>query len=553
MTNKINFIFMFLILILINIAGLYYFFRWDLTIEKKYSISKETKKIIGELDDIMYFKIYLHGDIPIEYKKLENETKYILEEFRAHSEFIQYEFIDPSSIENDMYKLSLQEELFNKGITPIPERDFTKTKLEEYLIFPGIVVSYKSKETSVSLINETLMGDRNLIIKKSIDKIEHQLTNGIRKINTQNKQKIGLILGHNETTDQYIRSFRDITSEHYQLIDIEILGKLNALNDLDCIIVNDPKTYFNEKDKFIIDQFIMNGGKSIWILNGHNASMDSLEMQSEIIALPRENRNLEDLLFKYGVRINFDLVQDLQAAPIPVITHYIDDKPQWSLFPWVFFPVISNNNLHLITKSIEPIKTMFPSSMDLIKNNINKTILLQTSPSSKKTQTPALINLENLKKEPNQNLFNDKRKNIAVLLSGNFESLYKNRVNSEISGDKDINFKNQSTTNEMIIISDGNFIKNQFFKNQALPLGLDKHTGVQYGNMDFILNCIDFLLKNKQFIDIRSKNIKSRLLNNMKIKNEKQYWQLINLLSPILILIIFGLTISMIRKKQYKT
>ena len=323
---------MFLILILINIAGLYYFFRWDLTIEKKYSISKETKKIIGELDDIMYFKIYLHGDIPIEYKKLENETKYILEEFRAHSEFIQYEFIDPSSIENDMYKLSLQEELFNKGITPIPERDFTKTKLEEYLIFPGIVVSYKSKETSVSLINETLMGDRNLIIKKSIDKIEHQLTNGIRKINTQNKQKIGLILGHNETTDQYIRSFRDITSEHYQLIDIEISGKLNALNDLDCIIVNDPKTYFNEKDKFIIDQFIMNGGKSIWILNGHNASMDSLEMQSEIIALPRENRNLEDLLFKYGVRINFDLVQDLQAAPIPVITHYIDDKPQWSLF-----------------------------------------------------------------------------------------------------------------------------------------------------------------------------------------------------------------------------
>ena len=553
MTQKINLFFMFLILILINVAGSYYFFRLDLTKEKKYSISKETKKIISELDDIIYFKIYLHGDIPIEYKKLENETKYLLEEFRLHSEFIQYEFIDPSAIENDKYKLSLQEELFNKGITPIPERDFTKTKLEEYLIFPGVVMSYKSKETSISLINESLMGDRDVIIKKSIDKIEYQLINGIRKLNTKNKQKIGLILGHDETVDQYTESFRNITSEHYHLIDVEISGQLNALKDLDCIIVNDPKTYFTEKDKFIIDQFIMNGGKSIWILNGHNASMDSLEMQSEIIALPRENRNLEDLLFKYGVRVNFDLVQDLQAAPIPVVTHYIQDKPQWSLFPWVFFPVISPRDHHIITKSIEPIKTMFPSSIDLIKNNINKTILLQTSPVSKKTQTPALINLENLKKEPNKNLFKDNNKNIAVLLSGNFESLYKNRVNSKISGDKDINFKNQSKPNEMIIISDGNFIKNQFFQNQALPLGLDKHTGVQYGNMDFMLNCIDFLLKNKPFIDIRSKNIKSRLLNTSKIKNDKKYWQLINLLSPIVILIIFGFFIFIIRKTQYKT
>jgi len=537
---------------LINIAGSYYFFRIDLTKEKKYSISYSTKKLLSNLDDIIYFKIYLHGEMPIEYKKLANETKYLLDELRVYSKYIQYEFIDPSSIKNEEYKSSLQEELYNKGITPIPERNYTKTKIEEFLIFPGIIASYKSKETNISLINETLMDDRELVIKKSIEKLEYLLTNSIRKLQTHKKPKIGLLTGHGETVNQLIHSFRDIANEHYQLVDVSIKGKLASLQDINCLIINNPKSYFNEKDKFILDQFIMNGGKTIWILNGTNANMDSLEIQSETIVLPHETRNLDDLLFKYGVRVNFDLVQDLQAAPIPIVTHYIQDKPQWNFFPWVFFPVLSPNNTHIIHKNIDPIKTSFPSSIDIIDNNIKKITLLSTSLYTKVNKAPSLINLESLKTKPNEQDFKHGTQNIAVLLSGHFESLFKNRISPIIESNTDINFQEQSVDNKMIVISDGYFLNNQFFQGNPLPLGLDKHTGVNYGNSDFILNALDYLLNNEIFIQIRSKNIKNRLLNKVKIESEKTYWQVINLLSPLIILALIGLFIMMFRKKKYK-
>tara|TARA_B100000700_G_scaffold314207_1_gene400430 strand:+ start:334 stop:2001 length:1668 start_codon:yes stop_codon:yes gene_type:complete len=540
------------ILILINIAGSYYFFRIDLTEEKKYSISKETKNLLHELDDIIYFKIYLHGEMPIEYNRLASETKYILNEFRAHSKFIEYEFINPSAMENETYQLSLQEELYNKGIMPIPEKKYGSTKREEFLIFPGIIASYKSKEIPISLINHTLMNDRNMVIEKSINQLEYLITNGIRKLKTQKKQTIGLLQGHGEITNQLIYSFKNTASEHYQLLDVTIDGQLKSLENIDCVIINNPVKRINEKDKFILDQFIMNGGKTIWILNGTNANMDSLETQSETIILPLANRNLDDLLFKYGVRINFDLVQDLQAAPIPVVTHYIQDKPQWDFFPWVFFPVISPNKKHIINKATEPIKTIFPSSIDTIKNGITKTILLKTSPHTKLNQTPSLINLESLKTHPNKQDFNSGSKNIAVLLSGHFESLFKNRVNPIISKNADINFKAKSVDNKMIVISDGHFLNNQFFQGNPLPLGLDKHTGVNYGNSDFILNSIDYLLNNEPFIHIRSKNIKNRPLDMAKIQTEKTYWQLINLTIPLLLIIICRIILLIIRKRKYK-
>ena len=549
---NINNMLLICILILINIAGSYYFFRLDLTKEKKYSISNSTKKLLTDLDDIVYFKIYLHGEMPIEYRKLANETKYLLDELRIHSKYIEYEFIDPSSIKNEEYKLSLQEELYNKGITPIPERNYAKTKIEEFLIFPGIIASYKSKETHISLINETLMDNRDIVIQKSVEKLEYLLTNGIRKLQTYQKQKIGILDGHGETTDHLIHSFRKMASEHYQLIDLKINEQLTSLKDINCLIINNPKNYFTEKDKFVIDQFIMNGGKTIWILNGTNANMDSLEIQSKTVVLPYEARNLDDLLFKYGVRINFDLVQDLQAAPIPIITHYIEEKPQWNFFPWVFFPVLSSENTHIINTNINPIKTMFPSSIDLIKNDVQKTILLETSLHTKVNIAPSIVNLESLKTKPNEKDFNNGNKNIAVLLSGQFESLFKNRINPIISSNKNINFKNKSVHNEMIIISDSYFLNNQFFKGNPLPLGIDKHTGISYGNGDFILNALDYLLQNEVFIKIRSKNISNRLLNKAKIESEKTYWQIINLLVPLIILALSGFVIRTLRTRQYK-
>jgi len=549
--NNISRILVVVVLILVNLVGSYYFFRIDLTNDRKYSIAKETKEILRNIDDIIYFKIYLHGEIPLEYKKLEDETKYMLHEFRAYSKYIEYEFIDPGSLQNEDYKISLQEELYRKGIPPIPHRNYENSKIEEYFIFPGILASYKSKEYSISLVNQTLMHSPEKVIKESIENLEYLLINGIRNLTTKKKQTIALINGHGETTNHLIFSFKELMSEHYNLVNIEIKEQITALDDVDCIVINNPKTMFTEKDKFIIDQFIMNGGKSLWIVDDNNAEMDSLETKNETIVLPSKDKNLNDLLFKYGVRINSNLIQDLQSSPIPIVTHYIDEKPQWSLFPWVFFPVITPNNNNIITYNTNPIKTEFPSSIDTINNRTKKTIILQTSAYTKVRSLPTLINLESLKQTPDETTFNHGSKNIAILLSGQFESVFKNRISSTISNDPNINFKDHIIENKMLIISDGSFLNNQFFQGSPLPLGFDKHTNTQYGNEEFILNVIDYLLGNEEFIKIRSKNIAIRLLDKAKVNLEKEYWQLFNIIIPIIILLFIGYLFFIIRKRTY--
>ena len=549
----IDHILLVVILILINILGTYYFFRIDLTVDKRYSISNESKQLVSSIEDIIYFKIYLDGELPLEYKKLKNEIIYILDELRVHSKLIEYEFIDPTAIDNEQYRLSLQKELYEKGISPIPHRSYDTNKMEEFFIFPGVIATYQSKENTINIINETLMNNPDLVIRESAEKLEYLFTNSIRTLITQKKQKIGLINGHGEITNNKISSFKELISEHYQLIDISINEKLSSLDEMDCIIINNPSLRFSEKDKFIIDQFIMKGGKSIWILNGTNANMDSLEAQSETLILESNDKNINDLLFKYGVRINTNILQDLQAAPIPVVTNYIDNKPQWNFFPWVFFPVISPNSIeHIINYKINPIKLQFPSSIDTIRNKTKKTILLKTSQYTKVSTTPTLINLESLKNKPNKTQFNSGEKNAAILLSGYFESLFKNRISPIISNNTEINFKDYISDNKMIIISDGYFIENQFFKGQNLPIGFDKHTGTQYGNDYFILNAIDYLLDNHNFIKIRSKNIKLRLLNKAEIENRKKYWQIFNLITPLFLLLIIGTMIFILRERKYK-
>ena len=541
-----------IIFILINILSYYQFFRIDLTSENRYSLEVESKRLINELDDIIHFKIFLHGDIPIEYKKLEQEIYYILDEFRVHSKFITYDFIDPSESENIELKNNLYQELYKKGIQAIPHRTYNGNKSEETWIFPGITLTYKTKEISTSLIDKAVTNNTNIIIKNSIENLEHLLISSIRKVKMVRKKSIGIITGHGETIDKNIESFKNDIAKYYEVEQIKINEKLVALDNFDCIIINNPKEYFSEKDKFIIDQFIMNGGKSIWLMSGTTASLDSLESQGEHLVMPFEDRNLHDLMFNYGIRLNMDLIQDLQAAPIPIVTHYVKEKPQWSFFPWVFFPVISPTNTHIINTRIDPIKLQFPSSIDtLSKNSTSNTILLQTSKNSKTITIPTLINLESLKMQPNKKEFKEKNKITSVLVEGVFNSVFESRLTHVFKKDTNINFQAKSMYNKMIVISDGYFINNQFSQGVSLPIGFDKHTRQTYGNGEFIINCIDYLMGNDQYIKIRSKKIALRLLNKQKVIKEKTYWQIINFILPIIIISMITFIFFLKRKKTY--
>jgi len=547
--NISNTYFFILTLVALNFTSSVYFIRFDITEEKKYSFSNETIDLVKNLDDILFFKIYLHGDIPSSYKKLSNELKNSLFELKAYNNFIEFEFIDPTQIDDEKYQMNLQKDLYQKGIVPIPHRDFKKNKMQETWIFPGFTAIYKNKEQSSSLIYPSMTNSFELTIKESIEKIELLLIKTIKNLTTE-KKNIGLIIENENYNIDKLISFKNLVSQQYNIKVIQnINGQLNALNNLDCIIINNPKNYMSEKNKFIIDQYLMKGGKIIWLYSGTNANMDSLENKNETIALPKDNTNLNDMLFNYGVRINSNLIQSSQAVKIPIVTHYIKDKPQWTFFPWKYFPILNGNPEHLITSKTNPIKSQFPSSIDIINNHLNKTVLLKTTNKTKISQTPSIVSLDDLKKKSVSADFTNKEEVISLLVEGKFNSLFKNRIPQEILKNKEINFMSRNNyDNKMIFISDGNFIENQFLKGEILPIGYDKHTGIQFGNNIFIMNCIDYLLENNVFISVRSKNLKLRLLNESKVKSQKKFWQLFNLISPIILILLIGSVLILIRK-----
>jgi len=547
--NISNTYFFILTLVVLNFTSSVYFIRIDITEEKKYSFSDETIDLVKNLDDILFFKIYLHGNLPSSYKKLSNELKNSLFELKAYNNFIEFEFIDPTQIDDEKYQMNLQKDLYQKGIVPIPHRDFEKNKMEETWIFPGFTAIYKNKEQSSSLIYPSMTNSFDLTIKESIEKIELLLIKTIKNL-TSKKKNIGLIIENENFNIDKLVSFKDLVSQLYNIELIQnINGQLNALNNLDCIIINNPKNYISEKNKFIIDQYVMKGGKIIWLYSGTNANMDSLENKNETIVLPKDNTNLNDMFFNYGVRVNSNLVQSLQAVQIPIVTHYIKEKPQWTFFPWKFFPILNGNSEHLITNKTSPIKSQFPSSIDEINNHLNKTVLLKTTNNTKILQTPSIVSLDDLKEKSVTSDFTNNEQIISLLVEGKFNSLFENRIPQEIINNKEINFKSKNKyENKMIFISDGNFIENQFLKGEVLPIGFDKHTGTQYGNNTFIMNCIDYLLNNDLFINVRSKNLELRLLNENKVRSQKKFWQLFNLISPIILILTIGSILILIRK-----
>ena len=552
------------ILIGLCVLSNYYFTRIDLTNDQKYSVTSTTKEFIKKIDDIIYLKVYLHGDLPVEYQRLEDAVRHILQELRLSSEYIQYEFIDIYTTNNDEYIKQMGLDLQKKGIYKVVRKSDDSGKEITYDLFPGIIATYKNKEEPILLLKENN-------IEKSIIELEYSLMSTIinlTKNNNSQTNNIGLITGHGENTDSdYMLSFKNLLEkEKYNLTILPpINGRLNALKNIDCIIINDPTETFTEKDKFIIDQFIMNGGRSIWITHNSTATLDSLINKSSMIAMPIENRNLNDLLFKYGVRINNDLIQDLQCIEIPIVTHIVDNKPQWNFRPWIFFPMSNGNPNHIITENINPCKLEFTNSIDIIKNqNTTSTILLSTSGNTKTLPLPTLIDLESLKETANKNLFNQGKKNTAVLLSGVFQSIFTNRIPLAIQKDSVINFKSNSKKNHMIIISDGEFITNDcdydLSNCRPYPIGYDMFNGVQYGNQEFILNSIEYLLntdstasyKNELLINVRAKKLDLRPINNNKLKENKIFWQLLNIILPLFIILILYLILKLIRFLKYK-
>ncbi|MCC6250897.1 MAG: gliding motility-associated ABC transporter substrate-binding protein GldG [Bacteroidia bacterium] len=556
--NKINsFVQLFTgiaIVVLLNIIGNYVFHRFDLTAEKRYTLSPATKKLLKELDDVVYFKIYLEGNFPSGFKKLRNETKEMLDEFRAYAgDNIQYTFINPSQYDDVRKNSEVYEQLYKAGILPTSIQVKTENGEQNQIIFPGALVSYHDKTLPLQLLTTQIATGEEETLNASIENLEYELASTLLKLTTKTKDKIAIITGQGELSEKKMEDITQALSEYYTVERVSLSGRLFALRGYKAAIIAKPDSAFNEKDKFIIDQFVMKGGRMLWLIDPVFASMDSLTSNNVTMGIANE-LNLEDILFKYGVRINTNLVLDVQSAPIPVIAGYQGNKPQYKFYPWVYFPIAFPYGNHPIVKNLNAVRFEFASSIDTIKTHgIKKTVLLAGSQYSRTINTPARIDLGILKKEPNPKEFNRSNIPLAILLEGKFESVFKNRLTPELAQSDSFAFKTEGVPTAMIIVSDGDVIRNQVQGNtgKVYPLGYDRYTQQQFGNKNFIMNCMNYLLDDSGLIEVRTRDIQIRLLDKTLIKENKLKWQLINILSPVFIIILYGFIAGLLRKRKF--
>lgn len=555
------------IILLVNIIASFLFTRFDLTAEKRYSLSPAVKTMLKGLQDDLFFRVYLDGDLPSGFRRLSNETRDMLNEFRAYSDHIHFEFINPSASSNAKERNDTYRLLAEQGLQPTDLRVTKKGESSQLIIFPGAIVVYRGRELPVQLLMTQFGQDPQKVLNNSIQALEYNLGNAIDKLINTTKPRIAILEGQGELSQEMTLDLEDILSEYYNVERITLNGKINSLtvrlrtdssgsplvNKFKALIIAGPDRRFDEKDKFLIDQFIMRGGRVLWMVDPVFAKMDSLQQTSSTMGLANDI-NLDEMLYNYGVRLNKNLVMDISALPIPVKTGQVGDQPQFDFFPWYYFPLITPASNHPVVNGLNAVKTEFISSMDTVEApGVKKTVLLTTSPYSRIVNVPVLIDLEILRDEPDPRMYSGGPQPVAVLLEGEFTSAYLYRIPPEIELNKELGFREKSKPTRMIVIADGDIAKNQYHITQKypLPLGFDQFTGQTFGNKELLINCMNYLCDDSGLISIRSRELKLRLLDMTKLASQRPLWQTLNVVLPILLIIGFGLVKFQLRRKKY--
>lgn len=533
-----------LVLGVINFMANKFYKRFDLTEDKRYTLSETTKTILNKLDKNAIVNVYLEGDFPAEFKRLQIETRQHLEELSAINKQVKFKFIDP---------LDQAEELIKKGLQPSRLSVQEDGKLSEAIVFPWATITYKGKTENISLLTEVSIENQEQQLQNSIENLEYAFSDAIHKISSEKTQTIAILKGNGELDDVYLVSFLSQLSQYYKLAPFTLDSvsnnpqkTLEQLSGYDLTIIAKPTEEFTENEKFTLDQYITNGGKSLWLIDNVTAELDSLMLTGQSLAFNKK-LNLTDLLFSYGVRINYSLIKDAYSSTIRLADGNTGNKTQFNDYIWHYHPFITSKNNHPITKNIDPVNLRFANTLDTLKNSIKKTVLLQSSDFSKAVGTPVIISLADISKKPEKKDYNKGNQTLGVLLEGQFKSAYANRVKPfETSL-----FKDKSEPNKMVVIADGDIIANELVKGEPIELGVDKYTGIRYGNANFLMNTINYLLDDSGLLQLRSKTIQLQYLDKEKAYNERTFWQSINVVIPLVILAFFGIIYTFIRKKKY--
>lgn len=537
--------------IVMNVFTQGFYKRFDLTKDSRYTLSKATLDIVNSATEPIIIDVFLEGDFPAEFRRLQDETRQLLEEFASENNNIKFSFLNP--IEDETVRDQNLELINQRGLTPMRLNVQENGKSSQETIIPWALASYGETTVEISLIKNKIGTNQQELVSNSVQHLEYAFADGFSKLLSPKRRKIAVIKGNGQLENKYVADFITSLRDYYFIapFTLDRLANnaettLKNLKDYDLIISAKPTEAFSEQEKYALDQYTMNGGKSLWLIDNVAIDKDSLYNESGSSVATSRDLNLTDFFFKYGVRINPVLVNDLYSAPITIAIGE-GSATQFQAIQWQYAPLASGTSKHPIVNNLNLVRFDFANQIDTLANNISKTILLKSSPLSRLEGTPKVISLDDIKSEPNPEEYKNGYQNLVVLLEGKFTSVYNNRVKPfSISEDK-----TESSNTKMIVIADGDVIKNDVGRNGPMELGFDRGSGQLYGNKEFLLNAVNYLLDDNGLINIRSKEIAIAFLDPQKIAAEKTKWQVINIALPLVLLGVIGFIFNYFRRKKY--
>jgi ABC-2 type transport system permease protein len=549
------------ILIVINIIAGYVHSYIDLTEEKRFTLAESTTNLLYEVEDRIIIKVLLEGKFPASFKRLQQATREMVGEFRDENSDIDYVFEDPTDGDMDNVNNRIRS-LAELGVVGRSLTYFEGKEKVQKLVFPYALVQYGDREVIVNLL-ETASGpeDEESMLNKSVSLLEYKLANAIQKITARNQGNIVFTSGQGELEPKYRTSLKNELSRFYNIGDLPLDSITSIGQEADLVIVARPTTEFSLKNQFKLDQYVMNGGKIIWLIDKMDAHLDSIQKYKFYV--PKEYPlGLDDMWFKYGARIQPNFVLDLQSTAIPQVIGQSGGRPQTQLFPWFYHPLVAPASTHPIVKNLDRVNMYWPSTIDTIqtKTHVQKTVLLASSQYSRYQMNPVRLNFEILKVEPDPSKFNKGRQPVALMLEGQFPSLFENRVDESFKKTlESINqpFRAVSVPTKQLIVSDSDFAANWFNERtqESYPMGynpyLPQGQNIFQGNQDFMINTIEYMISEGGVLEARNREVKLRLLNGPKVREEQTIWQLINIGLPLLFIILFGLVYNYLRRRKY--
>lgn len=547
------------ILLVVNVLGNYFFFRIDLTEEKRFTLAPATVKLLEDIDGPVYAEVLLGGEFPAGFKRLQRSVKELLDDFRSKSPSIDYTFSDPNAGSKEQIE-SLRKQLADQGVFPTNLRIKESGETVEKLIYPHVIFTYAGRSVAVNLLESEMPGvPPEVVLNNSVGLLEYKMASAIHRLIRKEKPNIVFLKGHGELSPEQTADLRREIRPYYNFSFLELDSVFRIHPAVDLLIVAKPRTAFNEPDKFKIDQFLMRGGKVAWFIDPLGVSLDSMRGRPAFMPMDLD-LNLDDLLFRYGVRIQKNLVLDMECSGIPLQVGVVGGNPQFDLFPWFYHPVVGGVSTHPVVKNLNRVQFEFPASLDTIKTKsaVKKTVLLESSKYTRMQFPPVELSFEILRFDPDPTKFDKGAQPLAVLLEGTFPSNYENRVPQAFLDSMSAlgeQYRSMSEPTSMIVVSDGDVLRNPYnpMNQEARPMGYNVFDRRQYANKDLVLNMIEYLIDGKGLIEARTREVRLRLLDKVRIEKEKLTWQLLNLLGPLALLMVTGIVFHGWRRRRYAT